>query len=1775
MTSNLLSLLWTQTWQIAVLAILVAVVSRFVAKNRPHLAHAMWILVLIKCVTPPLWGHSLGVFSQLQTLVEDDIEDTPATSKTTEALFAAPIVEPEPLVVDVYENVEPENEPLPEFVESIWPQHEITLAEEPPVDASAEFVAASFPIELAASTVSEIEIAPSPWARRLLMALTMGAILTLLITVVRCVRCLRLIHRHRTTEFDDALNERLQQIAKTLRMRRIPRIIVSDVLFGPAVLGLLRHTIVLPSCLLEKSTAPNLLVPRLQPRNTLLWRLLPPVPTLEAGASGQCVPGQEPWNEAADSVASLSGTSRLSALHSPLSSLDPILAHELLHIRRGDLRFGMLQVIAQSLWWFHPAVWFANRWLSREAERCCDEQVIAELGCSPSQYARSLLAVIESKHTLQPIPVFPGMKPVEITTQRMERIMSLKTGLNKRTPLWCWLAMAGLAIVVLPGAVAKSLPEETAQIADAIVADEASTPALPADQNAASAEMQLPATETTDPLTVPELPVPQFIRESSDPLVKMAWDAREVSRKRLLMADQQTPWQVMNGLMALRKDFVFRDGDKVVNALEWIQSNPQFVGTPWFQKTEHGGQPNPTPAPVYFDDHAQQFVAALAMNDLPLEATFPTADGQITMNDMIRHLQMQMTNSQKNLSPWTLYALAHYLPLDAKWDNTKGESWSIERLVQSTMGNSQKSLGAIDLFAVAYARNQYEKTGQPLQGVWLDADERIRNVATRNDNNHDFALAYFERFRLPHRTFEWHEPHALASASPAERLELLEAKKRILRRNPVVAYSEDVRKSQSRESLLFDLMAFSDDQLKDKQIRYSVVSAANDLLVHWNEARTQPPFHESVLAMSLYLDRVAAMTPDGNTAKELNKRFFGVTVKGMVKKAGSSGYPVGSEVRVLNVIQNAGGATDNEANSVFVIRNRRDLLGASIIQLSLDGLERGVDPNIHIVKGDEVVLENDSLFKQPIAADIHLADSFVLSSDVPFEMSDVVVTIAGSPITVASLLDDSVAEFMLKQIPELTEKQRRSLFVDTIKTHLPTFVFDDALRQYFHIEIAKHLLDERAVALAARDEDVLKTIREKRMIGVAISDDELKSLATEVGKLRTAHPATKGILSQTSLHTIVSPYAAGLPKEIADQKTVVRDHCLQLLIHAELRKTITLDLEGITLQDFLRELSRKNTLNVVLKTSAVESAGLASPSNAITYNCQNLPLKDAINAIIEPMGLDLRVEHDALCIRISDQEKFWSHGRNISSPSYCVFGLVKNHGWHVLDKENHLRDVIELEDSSMDPDGIHVAIANPDIRAGKANPVSMSLRLLLDDSTGKLNRIVNDGDIITVMTSEDAATNNAQSANVVESEREKQMAADNGKVPEKQVYAAESLPPAGVQRQGGMNRESASRNARHGGVSRDSDVQSKVVNTASRDDATSEASKYTRLVGRDNVKVVAQDDEAEAEPNAAVAPRLVVCTYPVADLLIPVPPTFNAVAAQRGIKDSATERATAENPSGDLETLRANSAQAEKLPAQLSKADFAPLVELIKASVKPESWGSTWVIAEEMNTLSLVVRQTDQAHGEIGELLSKLRKGRDQNVQITSLLVELTTEEQLKVIEEHNTLHSLGKGMKWSLLTPKRSESLTKALLDQKPDVISNPRIMTISGQSATVMVGSMDKSVFSGFKMTVTPQLVPDSSIIRLQHQISIGSDRPSDPATDTKISIDSFALLANQDINKPGSAMHESLVGSGQTLLLLIERPAANNETKSVDRYVLLLTPEHIQVEVLEDRVTKSDKQ
>ena len=131
--------------------------------------------------------------------------------------------------------------------------------------------------------------------------------------------------------------------------------------------------------------------------------------------------------------------------------IEPILAHELIHFRRGDTVLGVLQTAAQILWWFHPLIWWASREATRERERCCDEEAVAGLACEPGDYAQTLLDVLRSKRKLEPVFAQPGVRPVDITARRLEHIMQGDRRFHQRTPVWCWVCAGLAAALLLPG----------------------------------------------------------------------------------------------------------------------------------------------------------------------------------------------------------------------------------------------------------------------------------------------------------------------------------------------------------------------------------------------------------------------------------------------------------------------------------------------------------------------------------------------------------------------------------------------------------------------------------------------------------------------------------------------------------------------------------------------------------------------------------------------------------------------------------------------------------------------------------------------------------------------------------------------------------------------------------------------------------------------------------------------------------------------------------------------------------------------------------------------------------------------------------------------------------------------------------------------------------------------------------------------------------------------------------------------------------------------------
>ncbi|MBI5761457.1 MAG: M48 family metalloprotease, partial [Planctomycetales bacterium] len=72
--------------------------------------------------------------------------------------------------------------------------------------------------------------------------------------------------------------------------------------------------------------------------------------------------------------------------------LQAVLAHELAHIRRHDYLVNLLQTVAETLLFYHPAVWWVSHRIRLEREHCCDDIAVQICGDRVA-YARMLVTL--------------------------------------------------------------------------------------------------------------------------------------------------------------------------------------------------------------------------------------------------------------------------------------------------------------------------------------------------------------------------------------------------------------------------------------------------------------------------------------------------------------------------------------------------------------------------------------------------------------------------------------------------------------------------------------------------------------------------------------------------------------------------------------------------------------------------------------------------------------------------------------------------------------------------------------------------------------------------------------------------------------------------------------------------------------------------------------------------------------------------------------------------------------------------------------------------------------------------------------------------------------------------------------------------------------------------------------------------------------------------------------------------------------------------------------
>lgn len=148
----------------------------------------------------------------------------------------------------------------------------------------------------------------------------------------------------------------------------------------------------------------------------------------------------------------------ISALtHLTPDQLEVVLAHELAHIRRGDYLWNMIQTVVETLFFFHPAVWWLGGHLRQQRELCCDDVALA-CCADPIVYATALLRLEEQRNSrLQLAMALDGHSTGSSLKARIVRILDGAPGdaperRRELTPLSLVgiSAMLGLFFLPLP-----------------------------------------------------------------------------------------------------------------------------------------------------------------------------------------------------------------------------------------------------------------------------------------------------------------------------------------------------------------------------------------------------------------------------------------------------------------------------------------------------------------------------------------------------------------------------------------------------------------------------------------------------------------------------------------------------------------------------------------------------------------------------------------------------------------------------------------------------------------------------------------------------------------------------------------------------------------------------------------------------------------------------------------------------------------------------------------------------------------------------------------------------------------------------------------------------------------------------------------------------------------------------------------------------------------------------------------------------------------------------
>jgi beta-lactamase regulating signal transducer with metallopeptidase domain len=129
--------------------------------------------------------------------------------------------------------------------------------------------------------------------------------------------------------------------------------------------------------------------------------------------------------------------------------IEVVLAHELAHVRRADFFWNLVQTVVETLFFFHPAVWWISGRVRHERELCCDDLAL-KICPNPVIYASALFHLEEHRSRQMHLSMaLDGHQSPQTLRMRIARILGESMPLNAGRSLRPFSAAAVFAAVVV------------------------------------------------------------------------------------------------------------------------------------------------------------------------------------------------------------------------------------------------------------------------------------------------------------------------------------------------------------------------------------------------------------------------------------------------------------------------------------------------------------------------------------------------------------------------------------------------------------------------------------------------------------------------------------------------------------------------------------------------------------------------------------------------------------------------------------------------------------------------------------------------------------------------------------------------------------------------------------------------------------------------------------------------------------------------------------------------------------------------------------------------------------------------------------------------------------------------------------------------------------------------------------------------------------------------------------------------------------------------------